>query len=93
MIALIIVDLSPIDKEKLNRYSAMAAETLIHYDGKYLAKGSIESLHGDAAFQAKVIIQFPTKDQALNCYNSEAYLAIIPLRDQGMCSQFHLITY
>jgi uncharacterized protein (DUF1330 family) len=91
MTALIIVDLTPTDKEKLSSYSAMAAETLVPYGGEFLAKGPIETLHGESAFQTKVIIQFPNRDNAVNWYNSAAYLAIIPIRDQSMRSQFHLI--
>ncbi len=91
MTALIIVDLTIIDKEKLSVYSAMAAETLVPFSGEFLAKGPIETLHGESAFQMKVVIQFPSKDKAVSWYNSDAYLAIISIRDQGMRSQFHLI--
>jgi uncharacterized protein (DUF1330 family) len=91
MTALIIVDLTPVDKEKLSAYSAMAAETLVPYGGEFLAKGPIETLHGETEFETKVIIQFPSRVNAVNWYNSEAYLAIIPIRDQGMRSQFHLV--
>jgi len=69
----------------------MAADTLITHDDEYLAKGAIESLHGEAAFQINVVIQFPDRDQTLNWYHSAAYQQIIPLREQGMKSQFHLV--
>lgn len=91
MTALIIVDLTPIDKNKLAAYSAEAAKTLITYDGEFLAKGSIAPLHGESAFTTKVIIQFPSKEKALSWYNSQEYQAIIQLREEGMTSQFHLI--
>lgn len=91
MSALIIIDLTPTDKDKLSAYSAMAADTLIAYGGEFLAKGAIEALHGESAFQTKVVIQFPDKDSAINWYRSDAYQQIIPIRDQGMNSQFHLI--
>ena len=91
MSALIIVDLTPIDKDKLTAYSALAAATLLPFSGEFLAKGPIETLHGDAAFQTKVVIQFPDKESAVNWYASEAYQKIIPTRNLGMDSQFHLI--
>jgi len=91
MTALIIVDLNPTDKDKLSAYSTMAAETLVAYDGEFLAKGSIEVLHGESVFQTKVVIQFPDRDRAINWYHSAAYQEIIPIRDQGMLSQFHLV--
>ena len=91
MSTLVIVDLTPTDTEKLREYSAKAGETLKTYRGEFLAKGAIESLHGDARFTTKVVIQFPDRDSAVNWYHSDAYQAIIPTRDQGMDSQFHLV--
>jgi len=91
MTALIIVDLTPTDKDKLSAYSAMAVETLVPFGGEFLAKGVIDVLHGKSAFQTKVVIQFPDRDNAMNWYHSEAYQRIIPTRDQGMESQFHLV--
>jgi uncharacterized protein (DUF1330 family) len=91
MSALVIVDLTPTDTEKLGAYSAKAGETLKPYGGEFLAKGPIECLHGDTSFTTKVVIQFPDRDSAVNWYNSDAYQAIIPLRGQGMDCQFHLV--
>ena len=91
MSTLIVVDLTPTDTEKLSAYSAQAAETLKPYGGEFLAKGPIECLHGDASFTTKVVIQFPDRESAVNWYHSDAYQAIIPIRNQGMDSQFHLV--
>jgi uncharacterized protein (DUF1330 family) len=91
MSALVIVDLTPTDTEKLSAYSAQAGDTLKPYGGEFLAKGPIEILHGDANFTTKVVIQFPDRESAVNWYQSDAYQAIIPTRNQGMDSQFHLV--
>jgi len=92
MTALIVVDLTLINKDKLALYSAQAAETLISYEGEFIAKGPITSLHGGNDFSTKVIIQFPSKEHATDWYNSSEYQAIIPLREQAFSSQFHLIS-
>jgi uncharacterized protein (DUF1330 family) len=91
MSALIIVDLTPTDTDMLSVYSAKAGETIKAYGGEFLVKGPIESLHGDASFTSKVVIQFPNRESAVNWYQSDAYQAIIPTRDRGMNSQFHLV--
>lgn len=91
MSALIIVDLTPTDKEKLTAYSTLAAPTLLAFGGEFLAKGPIEALHGEGAFTTKVVIQFPDRDSAMNWYQSKAYQEIIPVRELGMISQFHLV--
>ena len=91
MTTYIVVDVTPTDTEKLKQYSAMAAETLIPFNGEFVAKGPIMALHGNKPFHMKVIIGFPDYESATGWYNSAAYQAIIELRDQGADSQFHLI--
>ena len=91
MTALIVVDFTITNKDKLSTYGAMAADTLVSYGGEYLARGAIEALHGGSAFQTKVVIQFPDRDSAISWYRSESYQQIISVRDQGMESQFHLV--
>lgn len=91
MPAYIVVDLTPTDTTKLQQYSALAADTLIPFGGEFLVKGPIESLHGESHLQVKVVIAFPDRESAAGWYSSDAYQAIIPLRDEAMESQFHLI--
>jgi len=88
---LVIVDLSPINKEKLAQYSAKAAATLIPFNGQFIAKGPIEILSGKAPYSMKAVIEFPDRKSAQDWYNSAAYQSIIPLREEGMDSQFHLV--
>jgi len=96
MTSLVIVDLTPINKEKLAQYSAKAAQTLIPYHGRFIAKGAIQVLNEEELTEEtnhpmKAVIEFPNQEAAQNWYQSEAYQAIIPLRKQGMKSQFHLV--
>lgn len=91
MANLVIVDLTPLDKTQLSEYSALAAETLKPFNGHFIAKGEIETLHGEATHSMKAVIEFPDKESAKNWYNSTAYQVIIPLREQGMNSHFHLV--
>lgn len=96
MTSLVIVDLTPISKEKLAQYSAQAADTLIPFNGNFIAKGPIETLNSEeltenSDYTMKAVIEFPDKKSAQDWYNSKEYQAIIPLRKQGMKSQFHLV--
>jgi len=91
MSALVIVDLTPINKDLLSDYSRQAVETLSPFGGKFIAKGLTESLHGEVQFEMKAVIQFPDNESARNWYQSEGYQKLIPIREQGMHSQFHLI--
>ncbi len=91
MSCLVIVDLTPTDKTQLAKYSAQAADSIAAYHGKFIAKGEIEVLHGEAPHPRKAVIEFPDKESARAWYQSESYQALISTRDQGMDSQFHLV--
>lgn len=91
MASLVIVDLTPLDKSKLMAYSERAAKTLEPFNGRFLAKGEAETLHGQPKHVMKAVIEFPDKESAKSWYNSAAYQEIIPLREEGMQSQFQLI--
>lgn len=91
MQSLVVVDLTPVNKAVIAEYSALAAETLKPFNGEFIAKGHIEVLHGEAGHPMKAVIAFPDNESAKAWYNSVAYQAIVPLRDLGMHSQFHLV--
>lgn len=91
MTCLVIVESNLIDAVELGKYSEQAVKTVIAFGGHFVAKGDVELLHGEAAYSKKAVIQFPDKETARNWYQSEAYQALIPQREKGMKSQFHLL--
>ena len=91
MAAYIVVHFTPINGEKLQEYGAAVPSTLAKHNGELLARGPKEMLHGTQNHRTQVIIAFPNKEDAVNWYNSDEYQALIPLRDQGMMSEFHLV--
>ncbi len=91
MPAYIIVGLTPTDTDKLQQYGASVPSTLAKFSGEILVKGPTENLHGNFAHKVQVIITFPSRQNAVDWYNSDDYQALIPTRDQGMVSQFQLI--
>ncbi len=95
MTAYIVVDLTPINAEKMQEYGAAAAATVAEHGGEFVVKGPITALNPDEnlgePYATKVIIQFPDHDNALAWYNSDAYQAIIPTRELAMKSLFHII--
>ena len=86
----VIVNANVVNPEKLAQYGAQAAPTVAKYQGKFIAKGESQSLHGDQAFASKAIIEFPSQQHAVDWYNSEEYQALIPLRSQALDCEFHL---
>ena len=91
MSTFIIVDTNIIDAEKLNQYSQKAAITVAKFNGKFIAKGPIDILYGTQNYQGKAIIEFADQKSAENWYHSDEYQALVPLRNEAIESQFHLL--
>lgn len=87
----IIVEFTPLDKDQLSRYSALAAATVAEYGGEFVSKGSAETLSGDSDYSHRAILHFAGVESAKAWYQSESYQKLIPIREQGMRNQFHLI--
>jgi len=91
MSSYIIVELNVLDADKLAQYSQLAAPTIAKAGGKFIAKSPVQSLHGDAAFSNKVVIEFPSEQEAKDWYQGEEYQVLIALRNEAMESQFQLV--
>ncbi len=72
------------DPQKFQEYSQKAGETLATHQGELVLRGKKDDvLTGHADHQTVGIIKFPSP-VALNAwYNSDAYQAIVPLRDEA----------
>ncbi len=86
-----MIHFTPISTAKLNTFFALANETLIDYDGEFVMKGPTEVLSGERYFDMLVVVAFPTKETALDWFNSSQLQALLPIRDEGMDSQFQLV--
>lgn len=71
------VDIS--DPERMAGYMTAAPATVEAFGGKYIVRtGNIEVIEGDQTCDRVVVLEFPTREQALAWYNSQDYR---PLRD------------
>ncbi|SED82703.1 Uncharacterized conserved protein, DUF1330 family [Rhizobiales bacterium GAS191] len=71
------VDIS--DMETMSGYMAAAPETVAAHGGRYIVRtANIEKLEGETSCDRVVVLEFPTREQALDWYNSQDYR---PLRD------------
>ncbi len=91
MSALMIIDFTPIDPERMKKYSSQAAQTLLPFGAEFIAKGELKILKGETGFANKAVIKFPDIQSAQDWYHSEDYQRLTDERDQAMHSQFHLI--
>ena len=91
MTALVVVDLKIKDEEKWQEYGSSAGPIVAKFGGELVGRGPVETLHGEADYPIKVVIKFPDKETAKRWYNSEEYQSVIPTRNAGADSVFHLI--
>lgn len=72
------VDVS--DPEQYKAYVAANAKPLAMYGAKFLVRGGPFENPEGAARSRNVVIEFPSKQAALDCWNSPEYQAAVALR-------------
>jgi uncharacterized protein (DUF1330 family) len=84
MTAFFVATVTIKDPAKFQEYSKKAGETFAAHQGELVIRGKLEkALSGKAKNHAVGIVKFPDHDALNAWYNSAAYQAIIPLRDEA----------
>jgi len=72
------------DPEKLKVYASQVGATIAPHGGKMLARGKVaKQLCGELDYQIQVVFEFPSEDAIEAWYESDAYQALIPNRDEA----------
>jgi uncharacterized protein (DUF1330 family) len=72
------------DNGKWGQYRSRVPETLLQWGGEVLFRGHrVSVLSGKHSYLDCVVIRFPDAKSATGWYNSAAYQALIPIREQG----------
>lgn len=91
MAAYLIALVKATDPARLGEYSAAAGPTVIAAGGEIVSRGKIHSLAGNFRADACLIVRFADVKAAQDWYQSPAYQALIPLRDEVMEPNFLLL--
>lgn len=84
MAAYVIAQVKIKNPEKFAAYGKAAGPTIVEHGGELVVRApKLEMLAGQADFDRCVIIKFADSESARTWYQSEAYQAAIPLRDEG----------
>jgi uncharacterized protein (DUF1330 family) len=84
MTAHVAVTIRVKDRAKLAEYASQAPDTVAAHGGKFLIRGPVaEVLSGNADYDVIALIEFPDAKTARDWYNSDAYQALIPVREAG----------
>ena len=80
------------DSEAARRYAEEAPKSLIPFDGRYVVRGGkVQTLEGDAPTGYIVVIRFDNLEKAHAWYDSPAYEAIKPIRQNTTKSRLLLV--
>jgi uncharacterized protein (DUF1330 family) len=72
------------DHERWARYRAGVPATIAPFDGEVVARGhDAKPLAGSSSETDMVVIRFPSMEAVEGWYASQAYQALIPLREQA----------
>ena len=92
MAAYMIAHVTVKNPEKLQEYASQAGPTFAPFGGAPIARGKVvEVLTGAHAGHSALIAKFPDAQAARDWYNSPAYQALIPVRDEAIDATFVLI--
>jgi len=80
------------DLTAFQRYGAKVPETLAPFNHQYLVRSNkIQPLEGDPPKGAIVVIQFDSAQKARDWYDSSAYAAIRPIRQDSSTSRIYIV--
>ncbi len=81
MTAYVIVRIQVDDPEKFQKYREAVSPNIKAFGGDYAVRGSeIEVLEGSDDGRRLVVLEFPSKEQALTWWNSPEYAEVKALR-------------
>ena len=80
------------DREGMKPYSAQVESTFLPFSGRYIVRGGkIDALEGDGPKGGMVVIEFDSREQAQAWYDSPAYRALRPIRQQSAVSRVYIV--
>lgn len=92
MTAFFVATVKVNNPEKFQEYAQKAAKTFAAHGGEPVLRGKVnEVLAGQSNHQAVGIVRFPDQDALTAWFHSDAYQAIVPLRDQA--ADMVIVTY
>lgn len=68
------------DVETYDRYKAANAAPLAEFGAKFIVRGGQQVSREGTTFPRTVVIEFPSYQAALDCYDSEGYAAAVAIR-------------
>jgi uncharacterized protein (DUF1330 family) len=92
MPAYVIYQGEVLDPERYEEYKPRAAESIINAGGRYVVRGGeVEVLEGEAPAGRTVILEFPTRQAAIDWYRGADYTEIRKIREGASIARMYVI--
>lgn len=92
MAAYVIYQGEVTDPEQYERYKARAARTIEEAGGRYVIRGGdIDVLEGDPPPGRTVVLEFPSRQAALDWYQGPAYAEVKALRERAARARIYVV--
>lgn len=91
MSAYFIVGITVTDPEDYKNYAGQTMASVEKAGGRFLAKGGAQEILEGSGPERHVIIEFPTREMAMDWYNSAEYRALMPIALRASQRDFVLV--
>lgn len=89
MVAYMIARVNVTDMTQYQEYMKLTPAIVEAYGGKFIARGGdVLTLEGQDETRRVILVEFPTRQDAENFYQSDAYQAAIAVRKDAAEAQF-----
>ena len=92
MAAYVIYQGEVIDPERYDEYKTKGATSILAAGGKYLVRGGdFEVLEGEAPAGRTVVLEFPTRQAAIDWYRGDEYTEIRKIREGAARARMYVV--
>jgi uncharacterized protein (DUF1330 family) len=81
-----------LDPMRYDEYKDKAAASILAAGGRYVVRGGdVEVLEGEAPAGRTVVLEFPTRQAAIDWYRSDEYSEIRTIRDGAAIARMYVV--
>jgi uncharacterized protein (DUF1330 family) len=92
MPAYVIYQGEVLDQARYDEYKVQAAQSILDAGGTYVVRGGdVEVLEGDAPAGRTVVLEFPTRQAAIDWYRGERYTEIRKIRAGAAIARMYVV--
>ncbi len=89
MSAYLVVKVDVTDMEQYKKYTKLTPDIIAKFGGRFIVRGGeMVTLEGPEETRRMVLVEFPSMEKAVACYNSDEYQAAKAIRAGAATASF-----